>query len=868
MNANNNHIIPPNWPLKLLRFIIKDEYLEEIEGDMEERYQDNLEHFSIRKARQLYIRDTLRLLRPILIKKMEGNNQLNYNGMFKNHLKIALRSFKTDKVFTAINVLGLSLGVCCNLLITLWVQDEFNHDKFHEKGDRIYRVLRHQTFEGGEVSTGFGTSYPIGDALIENIPEIIAQVRYATQGTVALEVNTQLAEARLVAADPQFFQLFTFPLKEGNDKTCLSALNNIVISAQLSKSLFPDESAIGKVISVLEGEHKIDFSVSGVMEDIPQNSSLQFEAIIPIENFLPFNTHYKSWGNSWLTTYVLLNEGSSIDEVNKKVKDLPSEIADVSWFTLFLHSFEDGYLFSKFQNGKLAGGRIDHVILFSIIAIFTLVIACFNFINLTTARSTKRSKEIGIKKVMGADKNTLLGQFMVESTLLTLGSVLLAVLFAALFLPIFNQVASKNLIINYQAPSFYLVLGGIALITVLLSGVYPAVFLSSFHAISALKGRLKKKFSTLLVGKALVVFQFGLSMILVAGAIIVYMQLSFIQEKNLGIDKEHVVYIPLDIQSSKHRKAVATEMAGHSSISMVSAANGNFIQRMGSSSDPIWEGKNPDAGRKWFSIMDVDFDLLEMMKIEMVEGRTFSQAFTTDTLNYIINENAAKVMGIDNPVGKSMKFWGEEGGQIIGVAKNFHFVSLHSPIDPIIIRCRPKGSNFLYAKIMPGQTKTALKHMMEVHEQFSTLPFTYHFLDEEIENGYRVEKRTQKLAGTFSALAILISCLGLLGLASFSAQQRTKELAIRRVLGAKTLGLINLLSKEYIKLILAGIMIGIPIAHHWGSQWLQNFTYSINIHWWVYGFPILMILLVSLLTIGRLSFKAVSANPTDSLKNE
>ena len=865
---NDLHHIPPYWPLKLLRRLLNNSYLEEIEGDLEERFNDNVEVYDFGKARRLYIQDALKVLRPVLLRRLGGEYKLNQYDMFKHHLKIAFRSFRKEKAFTTINLLGLSLGICCTLLISLWVIDEYNFDRFHDKGDRIYQVIRNQNFENG-INTAFGTAYPIGDALEDNIPEVVAQTRVATLGNVAIEINGKQAEVQFRGTDASFFDIFSFPLKVGEPSTCLTKKESIVISKQLADSFFPNKSAVGEAVTVLvEGDTELTFYVSAVMEDFPENSSMQFDCMILLDNFLPFNPTHDSWGNSWLTTYVLLDKQAESIEVNEKIRHIPKEVAGVEWFTLLLHPFEDKYLRSEFQDGEVVGGRIDNVILFSIIATFSLLIACFNFINLTTARSAKRSKEIGIKKVLGAGKTTLLNQFTLESVLLTFGGIFVAILLTYLLLPWFNELTSKGLSVDLLNPFFYLTLGLITLGTIVLSGLYPAFFLSSFQPINALKGKINKKLGTYQVGKVLMVIQFSLSTMLIAGSLIVYQQLSYIHSQDLGINKEQVIYNPMDFNTLVNRKGFVQELSNHSAIMEVSAASGDFINWLGSSSDPFWEGKAPDAGQLWFAILNVDFGMLELMDIEVVSGRSFSKAYGTDTLNYIINEKAAEIMGLDDPLNKSMGFWGDEGGKIVGVVKNFHFLSLHSPIDPMIIRCRPNQTDLVYVKTAPGKTEEALLHMATAHEKFSTLPFNYYFLDETISNSYQQEHRIQQLAGSFSGLAILISCLGLLGLASYSAQQRIKEIAIRKVFGARLSNLIFILFHSYFRLIIIGIIISIPLVYSWGSSWLNNFAFSISISWWVYLLPVIIILGIAFLTISKISIRVAHNNPSDSLRNE
>lgn len=771
------------------------------------------------------------------------------------------------KGFALINITGLALGVWCSFMIALWVIDEFKQDAFHEKGDRIYQLLQNNIAQNGELQTMENTAYPIGKALLDQFPEIEEMTRVAGPHEWELNISDQSVQAKIAAADPSFFNIFSFALKDGNSESCLLDLNSIVISKELADNHFPEGNVVGKTFDLIVDQNRVSFKITGVYDKIPEHSSLQFDAVIPIENYLPFNTHYDNWGNSWLTTYVLLNEGIPMGNVNQKISDLPKKMGDADWFKLFLQPFQDRYLYSKFENGTVTGGRIDYVKLFMVIAAFTLLIACFNFINLTTAWSVRRSKEVGIKKVLGANKRSLASQFLMESLVLVLLAVVLALIMAKLSIPMFNEIALKNITIDFSDPFLYMILTSLIIITSLFSGIYPALFLSSFNPIKALKGKIKSNSGQVVLRKGLVITQFILCMIMVVGTAVVYMQLSYIQNKNIGLDKENVIYVPMDTETYKHAKSVKTEVAKYPGIKKISTSNAEFLDNMGRTGDPVWEGKNPDSS-PGFAIIDVDYDFLEMMDISLVKGRYFSPAFSTDSLNYIINESAAKVMELENPLGKSLSFWGDDGGKIVGVAKDFHFASLHSTIDPMIIRCRPSRSEFFYVKSEANKTKDAIASLEQVHRQFSSLPFNYHFLNETLEKVYEDEKKIETLGGIFAVLAIFISCLGLFGLAAFTVNQRTKEIAMRKILGASVTGLFNMMSKDFFKLILVALFIAIPISWKVMNEWIQGFAFHVDISWWMFALSGFMVLLVAFFTVSYHTLKAARTNPVKSLRTE
>ncbi len=786
--------------------------------------------------------------------------------MLKNHFKIAIRSLSKRRGFALINIVGLSLGLWCTLLIGLWIADELDKDAFHANGNQISQVMTNFQAEEGPISTWNGTGYPVGGALAEHMPEVEKMVRKAGPRESVMKVGEKTIGARVIGADTEFFKLFSFPLKEGSSNNCLNGLKNIVLSEEKANLYFPNGNALGKSVNLKLDETAEPFLVTGIFEELPQASTIQFDAVVPLDNFLPMNN--KSWGNAWVQTFVLHKENANLEQLGLKIKDVPESIGGDTYRTLSLQPFEDRYLYSKFENGQAVGGRIDYVILFGIIAVFTLLIACFNFINLTTALSIKRSKEVGIKKVLGAGKGSLLGQFFVESVVLVLFSVLVAVLLAFISMPMFNTITEKALSLDLSEPRFYGILGIIAIATVLLSGIYPAFSMASFKSTDALHKKLQGSKGETVLRKGLVVFQFFLCMAMITGTLVVYLQLDYIQNKNLGLDKENILYMPMDGETMPQSRALKAELANFSGIKDVSSAGSNFIDMGGTTQDPIWEGRVDGDGVKSFSIVTVDFKLLEMLNIELKQGRSFSPEFATDTLNYLVNEEAAKLMNVDNPIGKSMSFWGDEGGRIVGVVKNFHFTSLHNPITPMIIRCRPAETWLSYVKTMPGRTQDAIAHMEKVHRQFSSLPFTYHFLDEAIEKGYRDEQKVQQLSGIFAALAIMISCLGLFGLAMFTANQRIKEIAVRKVLGANISGLFRLLSKDFIKLVGVALLIAVPVSWYVMNDWIQSFAFHITIQWWMFVLAGAILLFIALLTVSYQTLKIATTNPAKSLRTE
>lgn len=787
--------------------------------------------------------------------------------MMKTNLKVAFRIFRLEKFYTTVNIIGLACGVWCALMTAFWVQDELSYDQFHEKGDRIYRVLMNINLDG-EIYTDEGTAYPVGDVMVEDIPEIEERVRYSYPEPVALTVNGKLTENELASVDPNFFEVFSVPLVQGDAKSCLRELNSVVISDRMASNYFGEQSPLGKLITVHEGAYALEFIVRGVFESFPRNSTMNFELVIPIDNLKQLYGDMDNWGNTWFATYVVLDERADLAEVDHKIRDLPKTKAGIESFTFMLQNYGDQYLYGRFENGRLAGGRIDYVVIFLVIAVFTVLIGCFNYVNLTTARSMKRTREIGVRKVIGANRRTLIIQFMTESGLIVLFSVLLGVLLAQLSLPLFNAITFKDIQIGYDDFNFYLLLATITVFTLVFSGIYPSAVLSSFLAPSALKGQIENLGFQNFLRKGIVTFQFCLTVMLVSGAFVVFLQLKYLLEKDLGLDKENVVFLELDQNSKPKYQEIKSALEGHSDILSVSGSSHDFIgPAIGFTSDPVWRGKIADDNQvKFFGIQDVDYGLLDMLNIKLVAGRTFSEEVKSDSTNYIINEASARAMGFDDPLGEKLSFWGGSG-KIIGVVEDFHFATLHETIKPIIMR-RVPNEKYVFIKTAPGKTPDAIAHIERVHESFSALPSKYHFMDRVLEESYRSEMSLQKLASYFSLLTILISCLGLLGLVSYNLERRTKEIAIRKVLGARVGSLMRLLFSEYFGLILLAIGIGIPTSIYIMKQWLDGFAYRVDISLLMFLIPCGLLLVITGAIVVLQSTKLNHLNPADSLRNE
>lgn len=785
--------------------------------------------------------------------------------MISNYLKIAWRNLWKNKTFSLINVLGLALGMACSLLIMLWLQDELNKDKFHKNGSRLYRVMENQ-FYSGDTFTYASTPGILSQHITKDIPEIEMASQILWQETPVFTVGNIFEKEKGRMVDGDFLNMFSFELAEGDARTALKRPDGVVISKKLATKYFPNQSALGKTIRI---DNKADVMVTGILKDIPDQSSLKFDFLMSYEQWLKNNDWAKQWGNNGPRCYVMLNKNASIDKVQKKIKGYIKTKNPNSNVELFLQSYEDAYLYSNYKAGVQDGGRIDYVKMFSVIAIFILVIACINFMNLATARSIKRAKEVGVRKVVGAVKFSLISQFLGESLIIAFLGLVFAIMIVFIILPTFNTLTDKHLSLDFTDPTFLLILLGLTIVTGLVSGSYPALFMSSLRPVVVLKGALKFKPSATLFRKGLVVFQFGLSIMLIVGMIVVYRQIDYIQSKNLGFDRENLLYMPIEGDLASKYKSFKQELLTMPGIKSVTCSMADPLQVGNSTQGVTWPGKDTTK-IILFSQNPVSYDYLSTMGIQLKDGRDFSPTFSTDTSNYIINEEAAKKMGMKNPVGKEMTMWGNKG-TIIGVVKNFHINSLHENIPPLILNFQRGQDNWgqIIVRTQPGQSREAVASMEKAAKKFNpSFPFGYRFTDLEFADQYKGENVVSKLANYFAFLAIFISCLGLFGLAMFTAEQRTKEIGVRKVLGASVVSIITMLSKDFLKLVLVSALIAFPLAWYLMNNWLKKYAYRIEIEWWVFLIAGVMAAVIALLTVSYQSIKAALMNPIKSLKSD
>jgi len=780
-----------------------------------------------------------------------------------NYFKVALRKIRKHKGYSFINISGLAIGMACCFFVFLWVQDELSFDRFHSNAKEIYRVLLNP--QDTDIYHPYGPG-PLGPALAADYPEIIDFTRMFGEANGPLKYRNRVFSGKVRGVDNSFFEIFTFPFVKGDSKNCLSEPRSIVLTEKMAAKLFHEEDPLGKTLGFEWWGTWHDLKVTGVIEDAPSNTHLLFDYLLPFEFVTWSGMTIESWDIGAYKTYVLLPKNSNFKEVSEKIAGTIKKHFPESPNTLHLEPLTRIHLYNF-----TGGGAITYVYIFSIIGILILGIACINFMNLSTARSIERAREVGMRKVVGSTRAQLIRQFLGESVLLSLLSFILALILVQALLPSVNNIVGKPLTLLHSGSPLFIFLG-IAILTGILSGSYPAVFLSSFRPVTVLKGLVKSSSQNIRLRKLLVIGQFVVSITLITGTIIIYQQLVYMRNMDMGINKSHVINMELRGGLRSNYSTIKSELLRNPDILAVSSTNGSFSKVFGT--DKIgWEGK-PEDERIFMSIHSVDFDYQKIFDIKMIQGRYFSRDYPTDISDgIIVNETAAKIMGMESPVGQRISCWipydPQRSGTIIGVAKDFHFRSLHEKINPLVLVIAPGWFTDAYIRIKPENVPETLVFLEKtIKESAPDFPLEYSFLDEDIDNLYKIEQRIGNLVRYGTFLAIFIACLGLFGLASFTAEKRTKEIGIRKVLGASISGIVLLLTKEFTKWVILANLIAWPIAYYVMSRWLQNFAYHVNIGIWTFLLSAALALVTSLITISFQAVKTAASNPVESLRYE
>jgi putative ABC transport system permease protein len=791
--------------------------------------------------------------------------------MFKNFFLIAVRNIARHKVFTLINVTGLAVGLAASLFILLWVQDEFSFEKFNLKGENIYRVEEDQFYSGARYHVTV-TPVPSGPVWKEKIPEIEDQVRINLWlPRVLFKYNDKVFfESSIAAVDSELLKVFTFPLSMGDPATALNSPHSIILTQKLATKYFGDTNPVGKTLTV---ENKAQFTVTGVFKNIPANSMFTFSAVIPYSYLKEIGAADRSWGNNSIFTFISLKKGADIKSVNKKLTDIVVENNPQTTTKFSLFPLLDIHLHGQF-GFKETKGPVIVVTIFTLIALFILLIACINFINLSTAKASGRAKEIGIKKVAGAEQLSIIVQFLLESMLLVAVAMILAVFLVGLSLNIFNNISGKSFILTdllraRSIMSFILV----GLLAGLISGIYPALYLSSFKPVAVLKGETVSGRGNGMLRRVLVVIQFTLSILIAVSAIFMFRQLKFLQNKDLGFNKDNLICIPMPDDMKPKYYSLKQELEKETLIQGVTASMWNPTSMGSNSGGASWDGKDPEK-QVLIGTNGIDYDYLKTLNMKLVSGRDFSKDFQGDMAhdtvgNFMVNEEVVKLMGIGDPVGKNFRFMGLNG-TIVGVLKNFHFKGADQAIEPMAFALASIGYlRCILIRLTPGNIPGSLK---AVEKSWKTVipeyPLDYTFIDQDYERLFRAQIRITGLLKYFTILAIIIACLGLYGLSSFSTERRTNEVGIRKVMGADSLTVMYTLAREFLLPVLISIIIAIPLGWILVSKLLKQFAYRIDISFLVFAFIASGAIIIALLTVSFQAYKATGINPAEALKVE
>lgn len=880
---------PPEWPGKWLRFFMKEEYLEEIEGDMEETFQNNLERYSMKKTRRLYALDALKLFRPGLVKNWKVGHHLNHYDMYKNYLKIAWRNLKKFKMYSAIKIGGFAIGITPAILIALFVIHESSYDRHYANTDRIYRVINHFADPKEDTERWPALQPQFASVMQDEFPEVEKAGRLVpydwfnaghNQFRPADRVQNNYEEG-FAYMDQSLLEILEIPFLHGERSQALTAPKSMVISEKIAQKYFPGEDPVGRTVILNENEEQ-PYTIGGVMENFPTNTHLHYDFLLTLTEEEFWDGEQTSWCCSNYNTYALLRPDVDPEALEPKLLSIRdnylvrhfAEQGDEwansakEYLSFDLDPIADTHLKSAGVFDVFPKSDIRTIRLFGAIAVFILLLACINFINLSTAKSANRAKETGLRKVVGSTRGNLINQFLTESVMFSGISVALGILLAQMLLPLFNQLSGKSLVFPWDSSWFLPTLLGLMLLMGLLSGIYPSFYLSGFRPIDVLKGKLSRGSKAAGIRSTMVVFQFATSMVLIVSAFTVYYQMQYILNKELGFDKEQVIMLQGTNTLGEQLPAFKEELLRLPDVTGASA--GNFYPVTGTKRDqnPFWlEGRKKLDSSTGAQIWRTDEDYVETMDMKLVAGRNFSPDIASDTAAIIINQTMARRLGLEDPIGRRIENnWGK--WIIVGVVEDFHFESMKDEVGALAMIMRTGGS-IIATEVKTENMETTLTAITDLWDRFMpNQPIRYTFLDETFARMYIDVQRTGNVFAACAILAIIIACLGLFGLATFMAEQRSKEVSIRKVLGASLSSLYQLLTVNFLKLIVISLVIGAPIAWYVMRQWLQDYEYRIDMAWWYFVLPGLIIVGIALFTVSRQALKLAFSNPVDHLRGE
>jgi ABC-type antimicrobial peptide transport system permease subunit len=861
---------PPKSVLRFLRWFCRADYVEEIEGNLIEIFEKSSVR-SQRAANFQFAVNVLKHFRPAFIKSFKPGSDLNDVTMLAHNILITFRSFKRFRSSFVINLFGLSAGLTSALLIYLWVYDELSIDRFHEKGKRLYQVRRHTPGPDKVMETHSSNSVLLPAALETSMPEVEYIVPLRPTPPANLVAGAHSVKATGAFAGKDFFHAFSFPVIHGSPVNALAGKYDLAISEQLAFSLFGSATAaIGKTVRWDLNHFGGDHTISAVFVK-PKLSSEAFDFLITYELFLEKNQMDVNWGSNPILVNLTLKPTADVNAFSKKLSALYSAArsSDSEWRDeqIFLQPYGDLYLHNRFENGQESGGRIEYVFLFSAIGIVILVIACINFMNLSTARALRRLKEVGIKKTMGAQRRTLIAQHLGEAVVLAFLSFMISIIIVVLLLPQFNLLTGKQLWLQ-EAWSSFAGAAVIVLFTGVISGSYPAFYLSAFRPVDILKGKLASSTKEKFVRQGLVVFQFSISLLLLVGVFVIYDQLKFVQNKSIGYNRNNIILIRKQGELNKHLENFLTEVRETPGVIQASSIGASLTDNTNSSWGHNWEGQLPGNDKLEFSGATINFGFTETMGLQLAAGRSFSTALNDNDTKIMLNETAVKKMDMTDAVGKWMELFGTKR-EIIGVVKDFHFQSMYSDIRPLFLMVNPSYTNTIIIRLAEGQREQTINRVENIFKKIAPgTPFDFTFLDDEYTKLYQSEQRVSKLTTYFSVIAILLSCLGLFGLAAFSTERRVKEISVRKVLGCSDWKIVRLLTGEFAQVVIIACILTLPLSYYYSQQWLETFAYRIDLKWWIFGGAGTLTLATALVTVGVQTIKAARKNPVEYLKSE
>ena len=784
--------------------------------------------------------------------------------MLRNHFTIAWRTIAKNKIYSTINIVGLAIGMAGFILIGTWIWNEKSVDQFHENKRSLYKVWNRsmgpQNIQAWDITSG-----PLGKSLKKDFPEVKNTARIYWSIDRLFNYGEKTIKAKGNDVDKPFLQMFTFPLLAGSREHALDDVNNIVLTENLARRLFGTEDPMNRVIKI---DNKQSYKVSGVMKNLPGNTMFDFEYLVSLEG----NESYygNDWGNNSYYTFVQLQPGISGETFNQKISKQLLRYAPDSETEIFLHPLTKSYLYSRFENGKVAGGRIEIIYLLLVIGLLLLVIACINFMNLSTAQSQNRAKEVGVRKVIGAGKGSLIRQFLTESFLISMVACVLALIIVELCLPAFNRLSERHLTIGYGQPMFWLSLSAFVLLTGLLAGSYPAFFLAAFRPIKVLKGQLVSTAHGFTPRKILVVVQFSIAIILIVSTTIIYNQIAFVQQRNIGYNVNNLVEVPIEGDINKNFEVIKSELLSKGVVTSMAKTSLSVTIDGASSAGLQWTGMDPEVEGMNFSRFGTTGNFIQTLGLKLLEGRDINQErYPGDTLSMILNVTAVKKMGMKDPVGKTIT-WSGKQYTLVGVFDDFIIGSPYNRVNPMAVF----GTTYwTYNTLMRFNAKNEMSHNLKTAEAIfkkfnPAYPFSYRFVDKEYQKKFNDQQQTGTLSALFAGLTIFISCMGLFGLAMHTAGNRKKEIGVRKVLGASVFGIANMLANEFVRLVIIAIVIATPLSWYIMNKWLLDFEYRISIGWQTFLFVSIGAILIAVITVSFQAVKAALANPVESLRTE